>query len=116
MGGAARQLVTVCPFCLQDVPKGSGTRRVLPVPVIGAVGAKSKTQFLSSGVVELEKRAKELDGSLTPISPVAEAFLNTARASVSSGQRVAKTAWEDRPEGVPMILSLSNRGNSRRSS
>lgn len=108
VGGAARQLVTVCPFCLQDVPKGSGTRRVLPVPVIGAVGA-GKTQFLSSGVVELEKRAKELDGSLTPISPVAEAFLNTARASVSSGQRVAKTAWEDRPEGVPMILSLSNR-------
>jgi hypothetical protein len=108
VGAAAKHLVTVCPFCLQDVPKGSGTRRVLPMPVIGAVGA-GKTQFLSSGVVELEKRVKELSGSLAPISPVAETFLKTAAAAVSSGGRVAKTAWEDRPEGVPLILSLSGR-------
>lgn len=106
VGSAAKHLVTVCPFCLQDVPKGSGTRRVLPVPVIGAVGA-GKTQFLSSGLVELEKRVKQLSGSLTPISPVAESFLKTAAAAVASGQRVAKTAWEDRPEGVPFILQFS---------
>jgi hypothetical protein len=108
IGGAAKHLTTVCPFCLKDVPRGSGTRRVLPVPVIGAVGA-GKTQFLSSGVVELEKRAKQMSGSLTPISPVAETFLKSAAAAVASGQRVVKTAWEDHPEGVPLILALSGR-------
>jgi membrane protein implicated in regulation of membrane protease activity len=108
VAGAAKHLVTVCPFCLQDVPKGSGTRRVLPVPVIGAVGA-GKTQFLSSGVVELQSRVESLSGSLTPISPVAETFLKAASAAVTSGQRVAKTAWEDRPEGIPLILALQGR-------
>ena len=108
VGRAAKALVAVCPFCLKDVPKGSGTRRVLPVPVIGAVGA-GKTQFLSSGVVELQSRAESLSGSLTPISPLAETFLDAASAAVSSGQRVAKTAWEDRPEGVPFVLSLQGR-------
>ena len=108
VGGAAKHLTTVCPFCLQDLPKGSGTRRVLPVPVIGAVGA-GKTQFLSSGVVELQSRVEALSGSLKPISPVAESFLKAASAAVNSGQRVAKTAWEDRPEGVPLILTLQGR-------
>lgn len=105
VGAAAKQLVTVCPFCLHDVPKGSGTRRVLPLPVVGAEGA-GKTQFLSSGVVELERRLAERSGSLTPISPAAEGFLKSATAAVTSGQRVAKTAWEDRPEGAPLILTL----------
>lgn len=108
VGGAAKRLTTVCPFCLHDLPKGSGTRRVLPVPVIGAVGA-GKTQLLSSGVVELQNRVESLSGSLTPISPVAETFLAAACAAVSSGQGVAKTAWDDRPEGVPLILSLKGR-------
>ncbi len=103
--GAAKHLTTVCPFCLQDVPKGSGTRRVLPVPVIGGVGA-GKTQFLSSGVVELQSRVESLSGSLSPISPMAEKFLKAATAAVTSGQRVTKTAWEDRPEGVPLILAI----------
>lgn len=108
VGGAAKHLVTVCPFCLQDVPKGSGTRRVLPVPVIGAVGA-GKTQFLFSGVVELQSRIESLGGSLTPISPIAETFLKAASVAITSGQRVAKTAWEDRPEGVPLVLALQGR-------
>ncbi|EIV94661.1 hypothetical protein [Frankia sp. QA3] len=108
VGSAARHLVTVCPFCLHDVPKGSGTRRVLPLPVIGAVGA-GKTQFLSSGTVELEKRAKLLSGSLMPISPVAETFLKTAAAAAARGQRMTPTVWQDRPEGVPLLLSLSGR-------
>lgn len=108
VGGAARRLVTVCPFCLHDVPKGSGTRRVLPVPVIGSVGA-GKTQFLSSGVVELKSRVESLSGSLTPISPAAESFLRSASDVMETGQRVAKTAWDDRPEGYPLILSLEGR-------
>lgn len=108
VGGAAKHLQTVCPFCLKDVPKGSGTRRVLPVPVIGAVGA-GKTQFLSSGVVELQSRVESMSGSLAPISPVAETFFKSATAAITSGQRVAKTAWEDRPEGLPFLLSLHGR-------
>ncbi len=108
VGRAAKHLVTMCPFCLQDVPAGSGTRRVLPVPVIGAVGA-GKTQFLCSGVIELQTRVESLSGSLTPISPVAETFLEAATAAVSSGQPVDKTAWEDRPEGVPLVLSMKGR-------
>jgi len=108
VGGAAKRLETVCPFCLKDVPKGSGTRRVLPVPVIGAVGA-GKTQFLSSGIVELQSRVASVSGSLAPISPLAETFLKDAATAITSGQRVAKTAWEDRPEGVPFILSLHGR-------
>lgn len=108
VGGAARHLVTVCPFCAQDAPEGSGTRRVLPLPVIGAVSA-GKTQFLTSGVVELRDRVKARSGSLTPISPVAEEFLRTAAGTVFSGKRVGKTAWNDRPEGAPLILSLGER-------
>lgn len=108
VGGAAKALTGVCPFCMEDVPKGSGTRRVLPIPVIGAVGA-GKTQFLSSGVVELQSRVESLSGSLTPISPLAETFVKAASAAVSSGQRVAKTPWEDQPEGVPLVLDLQGR-------
>ncbi|WP_322613907.1 TRAFAC clade GTPase domain-containing protein [Dermacoccus abyssi] len=124
VGGAAKHLVTVCPYCLQDVPKGSGTRRVLPVPVIGAVGA-GKTQFLSSGVVELQSRVESLSGSLSPISPEAESFLEVAKYVVNGSRSVEKTAEyvqrsaglpgsqpdpEKRPaEGLPYILSLRGR-------
>jgi hypothetical protein len=105
---AAKHLVTVCPHCLQAVPEGSGTRRVLPLPVIGAVGA-GKTQFLSGGIVELELQVARLSGSLTPISPAARTFLTNAKLAVASGQRVAKTEWLNRPEGVPFILTLPGR-------
>ncbi|MBX6388709.1 MAG: hypothetical protein IRZ08_06880 [Frankia sp.] len=108
VGAAARHLVTVCPFCLQDVPKGSGTRRVLAIPVIGATGA-GKTHFLASGAVALERRARFLSGSLEPVSPVAKAFLRDAKAVVASGRRMAPTVWQDRPEGVPLLLSLAGR-------
>jgi hypothetical protein len=105
VGSAARHLVTVCPFCLENVPDGSGTRRVLPLPVIGSVSA-GKTQFLTSGTVELARKAQQFSGSLAPISPVAAAFLTIAAADVASGQHVAKTDWKDRPEGAPFVLSL----------
>lgn len=106
VGSAGKNLATVCPYCEQDVPAGSGTRRVLPIPVIGAVGA-GKTQFLASGVDELVRRTQLLSGSLTPISPVADTFLKAAAATVSLGKGVDKTAWEDRPEGVPLVLAHS---------
>ncbi|GHC76054.1 hypothetical protein GCM10007079_12000 [Nocardiopsis terrae] len=105
---AARHLTALCPFCLENAPDGSGTRRVLAVPVIGAVGA-GKTQFLATGVVELGSRVESLSGSLAPISTGAEGFVRTAANAVSTGRRVAKTAWDDRPEGVPLLLSLRGR-------
>lgn len=108
VGRAAKSLVTVCPFCLKDVPKGSGTRHVLLLPVIGAVGA-GKTQFLSSAVIELRTQLESQAGSLTPISSAAETFLKTASAAVDARQRVEKTAWESSPEGVPLVIDL--RGN-----
>lgn len=102
---AARHLTALCPFCLENAPDGSATRRVLAVPVIGAVSA-GKTQFLATGVVELGNRVEALSGSLAPISSGAEGFVRTATAAVSTGRRVAKTAWDAQPEGVPLILSL----------
>jgi membrane protein implicated in regulation of membrane protease activity len=108
VGSAAKRLTTVCPYCSEDVPKGSGTRRVLPVPVIGSVGV-GKTLFLSRGVIELAERAKQLTGSLKPVSPFAKAFMKTAADVVSARQPVTKTPWKNRPEGVPLVLSLSGR-------
>ncbi|WP_017583228.1 TRAFAC clade GTPase domain-containing protein [Nocardiopsis valliformis] len=108
VGGAAKRLVTVCPFCLQDLPEGSGVRRVLLLPVIGAVSA-GKTQFLSSGVVGLREWAETLSGALTPLTSVADEFLRSATTAVATDQKVEKTAWEDRPEGVPLILTLRGR-------
>lgn len=107
VGRAAKKLITVCPFCFQDAPKGSGTRRVLTVPVIGAISA-GKTQFLSSGVIELQNQAESMSGSLSPISPAAESFLKTAAASIISGRHVDKTAWEVQPEGIPLLLRLKS--------
>ncbi|PWV50027.1 hypothetical protein [Nocardiopsis sp. L17-MgMaSL7] len=105
---AARQLTALCPLCDEDAPEGSGTRRVLPVPVIGAVSA-GKTQFLTAGVVELAHQVESLSGTLTPISPGAEDFVRAAATAVANGRRVAKTAWDDRPEGVPLMLSVRGR-------
>lgn len=108
VGGAAKQLVTVCPYCIHELPRGSGTRRVLPVPVIGAVAA-GKTQFLTSGIVELKNRVESMSGTLAPISAEAEEFLTVASATISTGQVVAKTSWATQPEGVPFILELQGR-------
>jgi len=105
---AARHLTTVCPFCLEDVPDGSGTRQVIPVPVVGSVGA-GKTQLLTAVVAALDSRAQALLGTLTPLSPVAESFLTSARATVVGHHVVTKTPWEDQPEGLPMALELGKR-------
>ncbi|MBL7489627.1 hypothetical protein I6A60_05485 [Frankia sp. AgB1.9] len=108
VGAAARHLATVCPFCLNDVPTGSGTRRVLPLPVIGSTGA-GKTQFLSSGAVALRTKVLQLSGSLEPLSPVAESFLTDAAANLSARLHMAPTAWKNRPEGVPLLLTRGGR-------
>lgn len=105
VGKAARHLTALCPFCREQAPDGSGTRRVLSMPVIGAVSA-GKTQFLATGVVELGSLVESLSGTVIPISSGAEGFVRTSIEAASNGLRVAKTAWDDRPEGIPLMLSL----------
>ena len=74
------------------------------LPVIGAV-ASGKTQFLSAAVMSIADRVKAHNGEFTAISPTSRAFLKAADAAVTSGRRVAKTPWDDRPEGLPFRLT-----------
>ncbi len=99
-----QHLVAVCPTCRRELPKGSGTRQVMFLPVIGAV-ASGKTQFLSAAVMSIADQVDAHGGEFTPISPVARAFLKAAEAAIRTGRRVAKTPWDDRPEGLPFRLS-----------
>ena len=99
-----QHLVAVCPACRRELPKGSGTRQVMFLPVIGAV-ASGKTQFLSAAVVSVRERVRAHNGELTAISPTSRAFLRAAEAAVTTGRRVAKTPWDDRPEGLPFRLT-----------
>jgi hypothetical protein len=98
------QLVSVCPACRREMPKGSGTRPVMFLPVIGAV-ASGKTQFLSAAVMSISDRVSAHGGAFTAISPVSRSFLKAAEAAVTTGRRVAKTPWDDRPEGLPFRLT-----------
>ena len=98
------RLVAVCPACRRELPKGSGTRQVMFLPVIGAV-ASGKTQFLSAAVTSIADRVHAHNGEFAAISPTARAFLKAAEAAVTTGRRVAKTPWDDRPEGLPFRLT-----------
>lgn len=98
-----KHLVAVCPACRRELPKGSGTRQVMFLPVIGAV-ASGKTQFLSAAVMSISERINAHGGEFSSISPVSRAFLKAAEAAITTGRRVAKTPWDDRPEGLPFRL------------
>jgi len=100
-----KHLVAVCPSCRRELPKGSGTRQVMFLPVIGAV-ASGKTQYLSGALMSIADRIGAAGGELTPISPVSRSFLKAAEAAVTTGRRVSKTPWDDRPEGLPFRLTL----------
>ncbi len=99
-----QHLVAVCPTCRRELPKGSGTRQVMFLPVIGAV-ASGKTQFLSAAVISIADRVKAHHGEFSAISPTSRAFLKAAEAAVTTARRVAKTPWDDRPEGLPFRLT-----------
>jgi hypothetical protein len=98
------RLVAVCPACRRELPKGSGTRQVMFLPVMGAV-ASGKTQFLSAAVMAIAERVKAHNGEFTAVSPTSRAFLKAAEAAVTTGRRVAKTPWDDRPEGLPFRVT-----------
>lgn len=100
-----KQLVAVCPSCRRELPKGSGTRQVMFLPVIGAV-ASGKTQYLSGALMSIAERVNAAGGELTPISPISRSFLKAAEAAITTGRRVAKTPWDDYPEGLPFRLTV----------
>ncbi|MFT4188840.1 MAG: hypothetical protein QM621_09700 [Aeromicrobium sp.] len=102
VGAAAKHLVTLCPFCDTELPKGSGTRQVVMLPVMGAVGA-GKTQFLSSGLVGLDQILTGLRGALSPLNDRAEEFFTTAKASIASNHRFTRT-HEDLPAALPFAM------------
>lgn len=100
---AALTLTTVCPYCNEAQPTGTGARRVVVIPVFGSVGV-GKTQFLSSAARGLSQLAGEQGGSLSPASAAAGAFLTTAGALAETGQHPVKTINSAKPQGLPYVL------------
>ena len=59
-----KHLVAVCQSCRRELPKGSGTRQIMFLPVIGAV-ASGKTQYLSGALISIADRVSAAGGELT---------------------------------------------------
>ncbi|KUF06683.1 hypothetical protein [Leucobacter sp. G161] len=102
---ASKTLVAVCPYCDEELPQGSGTRRVVVVPVFGSVGA-GKTQFLASAAVALHEGSSGVSSglSITALNPSAQEFLAASVAERAAGQAPVKTRHEQRPEGLPYLV------------
>lgn len=100
---ASAVLTPVCPFCQKDLPKGTGSRRVVPVPVFGSVGA-GKTYFLSTAALQIDRTAKEQGQGLSPLTPASEQFLRTTEANAKRHQPPAKTARVTLPETLVFRL------------
>ena len=105
---ASRELTAVCPFCAEDLPQSSGTRRVVVVPVFGSVGS-GKTQLLSTAAVELHNMSLDADESVsfTPLNQAAHGFLTAAVDEASIGRAPNKTQHVERPEGYPFLVDYS---------
>jgi hypothetical protein len=105
---ASRTLTAVCPFCDEDLPQSSGTRRVVVIPVFGSVGS-GKTQLLSTVAVELHNRSVDARESLTftPLNQAAHGFLTAAIDDVVVGRAPIKTQHVERPEGYPFLVDYS---------
>jgi hypothetical protein len=56
-------------------------------------------------VTSIADRVHAHSGDFSAISPTSRAFLKAAEAAVTTGRRVAKTPWDDRPEGLPFRLT-----------
>lgn len=102
---ASQELDALCPVCDSDLPRGSGTRRVIRVPVFGPVAA-GKTQFLATSAATLNDQGDEVSPglSITALSTVAGQFLTTSVNELRAGQGPAKTAHDNKPEGYPFLI------------
>lgn len=105
VANASKELVAVCPHCDQDLPMGSGSRRVVVVPVFGSVGA-GKTQFLATSATALNEGGSELNAglSITALSDQAQQFLSSSVHERAANQAPMKTQHEQRPEGYPYLV------------
>ncbi|PPF43819.1 hypothetical protein C5B85_11760 [Pseudoclavibacter sp. AY1F1] len=105
---ASRALIALCPHCEKELPSGSGTRRVVVIPVFGTVGS-GKTQFLAASAVGLHD--KHLDSTddlrLTPLSGTADQFLMNSVEESDAGRAPLKTQRLERPEGLPFEVSYA---------
>lgn len=102
---ASAVLEAICPYCDVPLPQGSGTRRVIQIPVLGPVAA-GKTQFLAASAASLEDHGDDVTPGLTitALSSVAEQFLTTSVNESRVGQAPAKTVHDDKPEGYPFLV------------
>ncbi|CAH0231448.1 TRAFAC clade GTPase domain-containing protein [Rhodococcoides fascians] len=105
---AAKVLTAICPFCSEEVAQGSGTRRTIQIPTIGAVAA-GKTRLLAAGVTTIETQVTSQSGKFAPLSPPAVLFLQTARSVMATSQSTAKTPLSKNPEGWPYMVELGAR-------
>jgi hypothetical protein len=105
--GAGARLQPVCPVCNCELPKGSGNRQTIQVPVIGSVGA-GKTRLLAAASVQLEQRLAEVSGSIRGLTPEATIYLDVARNVIKQHANTTKTAAV-RPAGIPLLLSVRDK-------
>ncbi|NNG20690.1 hypothetical protein HJ590_14210 [Naumannella sp. ID2617S] len=101
MLAATWQLTPMCPICSASLPKGTGSRLTVPVPVFGAVGA-GKTAVLSRLLIDTTTTVERVGGSCTSLSAEADSFATSAR----TGNEVVKTPLEQQPLGRPYLVSV----------
>lgn len=99
---AGRQLITVCPYCDQELAAGSGLRHTVQLPIIGSVGA-GKTRLLMAATVQMGRRLNERGGGMDGLTPAAQGYLNDAQTLMARHEDTTKTA-DALPEGLPLVL------------
>lgn len=102
---ASPLLEAICPFCNVSLPQGSGTRRVIQIPVLGPVAA-GKTQFLAASAASLEDQGDDVAPGLTitALSRVAEQFLTNSVNESRARRAPTKTVHDNKPEGYPFLV------------
>jgi hypothetical protein len=103
---ASSRLQAVCPYCNEDLAAGSGTRRTVQVPVVGAV-ASGKTRFIASAVVGLRARLEEQGDTLQTVSGSGDRLLDESRDLIRKRTHTIKTQPDARPVGVPLVVASS---------
>lgn len=104
---AAKVLEAVCPFCNNTVAEGSGSRRAIQLPLIGAVAA-GKTRLFSAGVVIMQNQLATAGGTFTPLTDAATRFRDSA-TNVMSGRKATQKTQDLTPEGLPYLAQLDGK-------
>lgn len=101
---ANKHLVPICPFCDKEQSTGSGSRKVVRVPVFGSVSS-GKTQFLSSAIVKVQERASASGAKLEAKTTNALNFMNNAAQEIRADLRPQKTPKRERLESLQYVWS-----------